>query len=107
MIQRGRVPSDRPKRRSMSRMPWASCTAVFAVASLFSPSLAAQSRRQPIVTERIDETALHTLAGNTRPEANRQNDRGAVDDSFPMEHMLLQLQRSPQQEEAVRGLIDE
>ncbi len=51
--------------------------------------------------------ALHTLAGNTRPEANRQNDRGAVDDSFPMEHMLLQLQRSPQQEDAVRALIDD
>ena len=50
---------------------------------------------------------LHTLAGNTRPEANQRNDRGAVEDSFPMDHMLLQLQRSARQEEAVRGLIDD
>ncbi len=91
----------------MSRIAWASYTAVFAVASLFPLSLAAQSYRQPLITERIDETALHTLAGNTRPEATRQNDRGLVADGFPMEHMLLQLQRSPQQEDAVRQLIDD
>jgi len=91
----------------MSRTRWASCRAVLAVASLLPVSLAAQSRRQSLITERVDETALHTLAGNTRPEANRRNDRGAVEDRFPMEHMLLQLQRSPQQEDAVRGLIDD
>ena len=91
----------------MSRIAWATYTAVFAVASLFPLSLAAQSYRQPLITERIDETALHTLAGNTRPEATRQNDRGLVADGFPMEHMLLQLQRSPQQEDAVRQLIDD
>jgi subtilase family serine protease len=91
----------------MSRIERASYTAVFAVASLFPLSLAAQSHRQPLITERIDETALHTLAGNTRPEATRLNDRGPVADGFPMEHMLLQLQRSPQQEEAVRQLIDD
>jgi subtilase family serine protease len=95
----------------MSRNRWASFTAVFAVVSLIpiaaqSP-LAAPSRRQPLIRERIDETVLHTLPGNTRPEANRQNDRGAVDDSLPLEHMLLQLQRSSQQEDAVRGLIDD
>jgi subtilase family serine protease len=91
----------------MSRVRWAVSTAAFAVASLFPVSLAAQGRRQPVITERIDENVLRTLGGNTRPEANRQNDRGAVADSFPMEHMLLQLQRSPEEEDAVRGLIDE
>jgi subtilase family serine protease len=91
----------------MSRIPWASFTAVFAAASLFPLSLAAQTRRQPLITQRIDESRLHTLPGNTRPEANRENDRGAVEDSFPLEHMLLQLQRSQQQEEAVRALIDD
>ena len=91
----------------MSRNRWASCTAVLAAASLFPLSLAAQSHRQPLITQQIDENALRTLTGNTRPEANRQNDRGAVQDSFPLEHMLLQLQRSPQQEDAVRGLIDD
>jgi subtilase family serine protease len=91
----------------MSCIRWASLTAAVAVASLFPFSLDGQSHRQPLIAQRIDEAALHTLAGNTRAEANRRNDRGAVEDSFPMEHMLLQLQRSPGQEDAVRGLIDD
>jgi subtilase family serine protease len=91
----------------MSCVRWASYTALVAVASLFPLSLAAQSRRQPVITGRIDDAVLHTLAGNTRPEAIAQNDRGAVEDGFPMEHMLLQLQRSSEQEDAVRGLIDD
>jgi len=91
----------------MSRIRWASCTALFAFASLFPFSLAAQSRREPLIRGRVDDTALHTLAGNIRPEANRLNDRGAVEDSLLLEHMLLQLQRSPAQENAVRELIDE
>jgi subtilase family serine protease len=91
----------------MSRIQWASYSAALAVASLLPLSLAAQSRRLPLVKDRIDESVLHTLAGNTRPEANRQNDRGAVADSLPMEHMLLQLRRSPEQEDAARALIDD
>jgi subtilase family serine protease len=91
----------------MSRIRLASYSAVLAVASLFPVSLAAQERHRPLIAERIDETALHTLAGNTRPEANRRNDRGPVEDSLPMEHMLLQLQRSPDQEDTVRGFIDD
>ena len=91
----------------MSRARWVVCSVACAVASLFPATLAAQSRRQPLITGRIDEAVRHTLAGNTRPEANLQNDRGAVEDSFPMEHMLLQLQRSPEQEDAVRNLIDD
>lgn len=84
-----------------------SFTALIAVASIFPVSLAAQSHRMPRITGPIDETNLRTLAGNTRPEATVANDRGAVEDGFPMEHMLLQLQRSPEQEQAVRGLIDD
>lgn len=91
----------------MSRIEWASYATILAVASLLPVSLSAQSRREPLIPERINEAALHTLAGNTRPEADRLNDRGAVEDSLPLEHMLLQLQRSPEQEDAVRGMIDE
>lgn len=91
----------------MSRTRWASLTAFPAVALLFPISLAAQTGRKTLITDRIDESVLHTLAGNTRPEAIGENDRGAVEDSLPMEHMLLQLQRSPQQEESVRQLIDQ
>jgi subtilase family serine protease len=91
----------------MSRIGWASWGVFLAAASFFAAPLSAQTRRQPLITERIDESVLHTLAGNTRPEANPQNDRGAVADGFSLEHMLLQLQRSPEQEDAVRGLIDD
>lgn len=91
----------------MSRIRGASFTAFLAVASVFPLSLAAQAVQKPMITARIDDSVLHTLAGNTRPEVNRQNDRGPVEDSLPMEHMLLQLQRSPQQEDALRQVIDD
>lgn len=47
------------------------------------------------------------LAGNTRPEANAENDRGKVPDSFAMPHMLLQLQRSPEREQALRNFMEQ
>lgn len=48
-----------------------------------------------------------TLRGNTRPEARREYDRGIVADHFPMEHMLLQLRRTPAQEKALELFLDE
>jgi subtilase family serine protease len=50
---------------------------------------------------------LYTLAGNTRGEANQQNDRGKLADTFALPHMLLQLQRSPERERALKNFIDE
>ena len=60
-----------------------------------------------LVTPSIDESELVTLRGNTRPEAIALNDRGAVADDFPMEHMLLQLRRPPEQEQALEQFIDQ
>ncbi len=60
-----------------------------------------------LITQPIDSGRLHTLAGNTRGEANPQNDRGKVADAFVMDHMLLQLQRSPEREQALRNFIDQ
>jgi subtilase family serine protease len=62
---------------------------------------------RPVITESIDEARLVTLRGNTRPEANARNDRGAVPDALPIEHMLLQLRRAPEQEKALEGFIEE
>ncbi|MGB0117729.1 MAG: Ig-like domain repeat protein, partial [Terriglobales bacterium] len=59
------------------------------------------------ITQQIDENNLVKLAGNTRPEANFRNDRGAVSDGFAIEHMFLQLQRSPAKEQELDKLIDE
>jgi len=55
----------------------------------------------------IDETRLTTLTGNTRAEANAANDRGAVSDDFQLDHMMLQLQRAPQEEAALESFIGE
>ncbi len=69
-------------------------------------SSASVAPQQRILTG-IDESDLVTIAGNTRGEANAQNDRGRVNDSLPMEHMLLLLQRSPEQEAALKQYIDD
>jgi subtilase family serine protease len=50
---------------------------------------------------------LYTLAGNTPSQANAQNDRGKVADTFALDHMLLQLQRSPEREQALRILMEQ
>jgi subtilase family serine protease len=62
---------------------------------------------RPLITGPVVEAELATLAGNIRPEANAENDRGAVADEVPLEHMLLQLRRSDEQEEALAALIDQ
>jgi subtilase family serine protease len=60
-----------------------------------------------LITQPIDANHPYTLAGNTRPEANPQNDRGKVADSLELPHMLLQLQRSPEREQALRNFMDQ
>ena len=68
----------------------------------------AQNNTTPArITAQINESNLTTLRGNTHPLARPQFDQGAVADSQPMRRMLLLLQRSPQQEAALRALIDQ
>jgi len=70
-------------------------------------ALLSQTARRPLIAEQINNARLHTLLGNTRPEANAQNDLGAVPDDLSMEHMQMQLQRSAAQEQAVEQFIDQ
>lgn len=79
-------------------------------AVLISPHCAhAQGRSglhaRPLVTQQIDENKRVSLRGNTRPEANFRHDRGAIADNFPTEHLLLQLKRPPEQEQALQQFI--
>ena len=62
---------------------------------------------RPRITQAIDEQKRVTLRGNTRREAKPSNDRGTVANSFRLEHLLLQLQRSPEQQRAVEQFIDD
>lgn len=64
------------------------------------------AQRQPLIRQPIDESRLHQLIGNTRSEANSANDRGRVADDLAMDHMLLQLQRSPAQQAALDQYVD-
>lgn len=59
------------------------------------------------ITQWVDSRQLVTLRGNTHPQAKRANDRGALAGDFRLDHMLLQLQRAPEQEQALQGLIDQ
>ena len=60
-----------------------------------------------LITQSIDEGKLISLHGNTHPEAKLKNDRGPVADSLVMEHLLLQLKRSPEQERELEQFIEE
>ncbi len=81
--------------------------AILGAASAVSAQVESGLRARPRIMQSVDERDRVPLEGNTRPEARAANDRGAVPDDFAMEHMLLQLKRSPEQERAVQQFIDE
>ncbi len=66
-----------------------------------------QSPVRSLITGEIDETRLVTLGGNTRPEANAKNDRGALPEGYRLDDMMLLLQRAPEQEQALDEFIDQ
>ena len=62
---------------------------------------------QPLITQPVDEGQLTVLKGNTHPLARPAFDLGTAPATLPMQRMLLVLKRSPQQEAALRKLLDE
>src|SRR6266481_4609273 len=81
--------------------------AVYVNASSVCGQVESGVNARPRVNQGIDEINRVTLGGNTHPEARPANDRGAVANDFAMQHMLLQLKRSPEQELAVQQFLDE
>lgn len=77
----------------------------FLLAAAIANSLAAQTPRA-LIERDVNEKQLHVLAGNTRPEVRTATDLGAVEDDLPMEHMILQLRRAPEAEQALEAKID-
>ncbi len=82
------------------------------VALCISPSVlllpAAQGQRvAPTVriVNRIDESQLVTLKGNTHPFANARHDMGKVSDSLPMTDLILVLSRDPAQQAAFDAYV--
>ena len=64
------------------------------------------SAARDLITGEIDENRRVILRGNTRPEARPQNDHGPVPDEFPLEHMLLQLRRPPELQQAFDAYVE-
>ena len=105
------VPGGFMKQKSLPvrRLVRLSVAAVgFLVAFENARAQTAQTFAKPLlITQSIDESKLITLQGNTHPEANAANDRGAIAATSQIEHMLLQLKRSPEQEQALQKFIQE
>ena len=59
------------------------------------------------ITQPIDDGVRDTLKGNVHPLAQPRYDRGPVPDSFPVERILLILQRSAEREMALRQFLED
>ncbi len=71
-----------------------------------APRASAQlSNVPPRITQQVDDARVTVLHGNTHPLARPAFDRGAAPASLPMGHILLLLNRSPEQEAALEKLM--
>ena len=68
-----------------------------AMAQLFAPTVR--------IVDKIDESQLVTLKGNTHPAANARNDLGPVSPDLPMTDLILVLSRSPEQQAAFEKFV--
>src|SRR6266853_6553881 len=65
------------------------------------------SRVAARVIDTVDDTNRTMLRGNVHPMARAEFDRGTVADAQPLTRILLLLQRSAEQEAALRQLMEE
>jgi subtilase family serine protease len=98
-------------RRSPQHRPHFGLLTILVLSGFSGTAFAANQAGSPAIAPRIvaavDETKMVTVAHSTHRLAVPQYDQGAVEDSLPMQHMLLQLRRSPEQEAALKQTIDE
>jgi len=59
------------------------------------------------IVQAVDNKQMVTLKGNVNPFARAEFDQGLVPDDQPLRRMLLLLQRAPDQEAALRQLLDD
>jgi hypothetical protein len=77
------------------------------IAALSASAIPLVTPVTPLITQPIDEHQLTVLKGNVHALARPQFDLGTAPASLPMQRMLLVLKRSPQQETALRKLLDD
>ena len=84
------------------------CSLLAAPNLLLAGSAQAQTAAaaRSLITSRVDAAQTVALHGSVRPEANAGNDRGKVSGDLRLEHMILQLSRPADREEALQTLIE-
>jgi hypothetical protein len=60
-----------------------------------------------LITQPVDDAQRVTLKGNVHPLARTEFDRGAAPADLALDRMLLVLKRSPEQDAALRKLLDD
>src|SRR5882672_2272938 len=102
--------------KAFSRSAMDALVVVLFVLLVSAPSFTQQSRPQrlapsaaprPLITQPVDEAQLTVLKGNTHPWARPEFDLGTAPATLPMNRMLLVLKRSPDQESALKKLLDD
>src|SRR5271165_258787 len=83
------------------------CFRALNLAAFAQEASALPSAVAPQIVQPLDESRLTVLKGNTHRLARAQFDRGLAPADLPMERMLLVLKRSPEQEIALRKLLDD
>ena len=97
--------SRRGYRTARIIVPAICALALFASGSLQAQVYSGGRNARPLISQPIDESKLISLPGNTHPAATLANDRGAVPDTLPLEHLQLQLQRPAELEQKLEKLI--
>jgi subtilase family serine protease len=80
-------------------------SAFLAVSALAAAAGQSEAPRPSRITEALDNGRRVILQGNVRPEVRPEYDRGRVADSLPLQHLLLQLKRSAEQERALEEFL--
>lgn len=70
-------------------------------------SVPANGAARDLITRPIDDAQRTVLRGNRHPLARAEFDRGRAPAGLPMQRMLLVLQRSMEQESALKSLLDD
>ena len=95
----------------MNKFPRLICLALLASSCALTSAHAevhsGSSSARPLITQKIDNSNLVTLHGNTRGAGPGMVDRGAVAEDFKLDHMMLQLKRSPEQEKALADFMEQ
>jgi hypothetical protein len=92
------------KKNVVNNLSWSLTIASTLLA--LTPSFCAGAQVLSRINGPIDESTLVVLKGNVHPLANAASDEGPVDGALSG-RMLLMLRRSPQQEAALRQLVQE